>query len=212
IARQPREQRDAHYDRAFFWFNILLFSLAVGITVSVRPVLAVITGPAFHSAAGLVPIILAAYIFQAWSEAAKFQVDMSEKTLYFAKAQWLSVVIIMALYALLIPPFGAAGAAWATLLAFAARQAILHYQTQKLWPISFRWRRLGLLWFLAVAVGAPAMLLPVRGIAPQLVLGTALYGVWLGLLWVVLLEAEEKADLKLALRSPGSALKALAAS
>lgn len=211
-ASRPREERDPHYDRAFFWFNLVLFALAVGIAVLVRPVLRIVTGPAFHPAAALVPIILGAYILQSWSEAAKFQVDMSEKTKYFAMAQWLSVVLILVLYATLIPRWGAAGAAWATLLAFAGRQAILHFWTQRLWPITLRWWRLARLWLVSIAVTVPATYLPVSGIAAQMALGGVLYLVWLALVWVVVLEPPEKELLQRVVHSPGSALREFASS
>ena len=49
----------------------------------------------------------------------------------------MSVVVILALSFFLIPRFGGAGAAWATLVSFAVRLVYFYHASQRLFPIKF---------------------------------------------------------------------------
>ena len=82
LARRPRAERDAMYNQGLLYLSLLLVSVATGIALFVTPVLQVMSDEAFHSAAGLVPVILAAYVMQSWTDVAELGIQVSGRTEY----------------------------------------------------------------------------------------------------------------------------------
>ena len=160
LAKLPREERDRHYDTGFLYFNMLLVTMATGLAVFIRPVIRTMTTPAFHSAAYIVPVILLAYTAEAWNEAFRFGIDVSERTSLVTKATWTTVILVVLLYAALIPPFGALGAAGATATGSFFRASLMYRWAQREWPISYSFRRPLLLVGIGASVSLAAFLLP----------------------------------------------------
>ncbi len=193
MASDPPEKRNPVYDQAFFLFSVLLFVGYTAFALGIRPVLIVMTTPAFHSAASFVPVIVAAYVAQAWTETWRFQIDMSEKTKYYAYATLMSVALILVLYTVLIPRFGAAGAAWATFIGFAFRSVVTRRFAERLWPVPFTWGRIRGLAIFSAAVSIAGSLVPAMGVVP---LTLILMGVglgYLGVVWAIFLHPDERA-------------------
>ena len=90
--------RPATTTSGFFYFNLLLITVAMGIAVFIRPVIKVMTTPEFHPAAYLVPIILLAYVAEAWAEVFRFAFDVTERTRYSTYATWIVVAVVLVLY------------------------------------------------------------------------------------------------------------------
>ncbi len=118
-AHESKALRDAKNVQGFRYLNVLAFTCAVGIAVFVHPVLRILADKEFWGAANIVPVILGAYIVQGWVAVTELGIDLSEKTKYANYGVWASVAAVLALYVLLIPPFGGYGAAWATISASA---------------------------------------------------------------------------------------------
>ena len=114
----------------------------------------------FHSAAYLVPIILLAYVAEAWAEVFRFAFDVTEHTRYSTYATWIVVAVVLVLYMVLIPRYGAYGAAVATVLGFSLRALLVYLWAQRLWPIHYRWRRHLSLVALGVGVSAGNWAMP----------------------------------------------------
>ena len=127
----------------------------MGIAVFIRPVIEVMTTAEFHPAAYLVPIILLAYMAEAWAEVFRFAFDVTEHTRYSTYATWIVVAVVLVLYMVLIPRYGAYGAAVATVLGFSLRALLVYLWAQHLWPIHYRWRRH--LSLLALGIGVAAV-------------------------------------------------------
>lgn len=138
-AALPTAERDGLYNRGLHFMSLLTIGGAAGLALFAPAVLRVMSSPAFHSAAALVPLVLVATIFQAWSDVARFNIDMSEQTLHATRATWIATVLILVLYAALIPPFGAVGAAAATAIAFLARFLLFARAAARLWPVDYDW-------------------------------------------------------------------------
>jgi O-antigen/teichoic acid export membrane protein len=202
LVAMPKEARDIRYDHGFFYFNLLLVTVALGIAVFIRPVISVMTTPAFHTAASLVPIILLAYIAEAWSEVFRFAFDVTEQTRYSTYATWITVCVVLVLYAVLIPPYAAYGAAIATVLGFSLRATLVYRWAQRLWPIHYRWSRHLALLALGIAAAVAAWALPVHGIAAQVVAGIFSVMTYLGAVYLLLLHEDERQLLARMTRSP----------
>jgi O-antigen/teichoic acid export membrane protein len=130
---------DAVFARAFVNVNVLLVTVATGIIVLVRDVLRVMAAPPFHAAANLVPIIVVAYGLQCWTMMHDVGIMVKERTGYNTLGNWVGGLVALGGYALLIPRYLGYGAAWATLLSFAARWVVIYTASQRLWPIRYEW-------------------------------------------------------------------------
>jgi O-antigen/teichoic acid export membrane protein len=156
--------------------------------VFVRPAIAVLTTSGFHSAALLVPIIVAAYVVQALGDAVKFGIDVTERTKLYTIASWIATAVVLICYATLIPRYGGYGAAFATFIAFSVRFGFSYYWSQKVWPVSYAWRRPILLAAITVAVSLPAVVLPVTRASSQFALGFGLTLLYAALTWQFVLD------------------------
>ncbi|MBP2647191.1 MAG: conserved rane protein of unknown function [Gemmatimonadetes bacterium] len=205
LVPRPKEERDSHYDRGFFYFNLLLITVAFGIAVFIRPVLKVMTTPEFHPAAYLVPIILLAYVAEAWAEVFRFAFDVTERTRYSTYATWIVVAVVLVLYTVLIPRYGAYGAAVATVLGFSLRATLVYLWAQRLWPIRYRWRRHLTLLGLGIAGATVTWVMPNMAIAAQVGVGVLAVLAYFGAVYLLLLDDEERGLIKRMAGSPGTA-------
>lgn len=181
IASRP--DRDSLLARGFIYANVLLLTTAVGIVLFVEPVLGVMSDPAFHGAAALVPVILIAYVLQSWAKAQDIGILVSERTSFITIANWSAALMALAGYALLVPRFHGWGAAWATVVAFALRYVLTYRFSQAIWPVAYRWEPVLRLLGLAVAVSAAALLLPDMALLPGLAARFALLALYAAALW-----------------------------
>lgn len=183
LAKAPPAERDARYNEGLRYFSLLIVTIAAGIGVFVRPVLVLMADPAYHDAALVVPLIVAAYLVQSWTDVVELGIQISERTRYAAYATWFSVLAILALYSLLIPRFGAFGAALATLVSFTLRFFAFYLFSQKLWPVRYRWGPTLLLLVYASAVTTAAVCWRPVGLLAQFAAATLLFGVYCALAW-----------------------------
>jgi O-antigen/teichoic acid export membrane protein len=180
----PRSERDRLYNRGLRILGAAVALTAAGVVLFTPAIIKIATTPDFHSAAALVPIIIAAYVVQCYTTVVAFGIDVSTQTRYYTYATWASATLIVILYVMLIPPFGGFGAAWATLLAFVARFFLTYRFAQRVWPVSYEW---GLpLRALAIGTGVaaaawtlPSMTLYAEFVADTLLLGCCFLGVWI---------------------------------
>jgi len=205
-----RADRDQIYARTFVYFNILLFTTAVGIALFVQDVIRIMAEPAFHRAWGLVPLLLVAYILQSWTGFHNIGVLVRERTELIALANWIGAAAALLCYWKLIPPYLGWGAAIGTVVGFAVRQALIYRFAQRLWPVKYHWPpvlRLSVLSVLICLLSLPAASLSIVGslIIRSLLLVAYVAGVWfLG----ILPREGRRAALKIA-RSPRRALVSL---
>jgi len=139
IAKQP--DGFLIYKKVFMYLNIVLLMTSLMISVFVKDILTFMSDPAYWEAYRLVPIILIAYIFQTWTSFCNIGLYLREKTSLFGLSAGISVIIVTLANVLLIPRFGAYGAAWATLIAFGIRLIVVLWFAQKQLYIDFGWGR-----------------------------------------------------------------------
>lgn len=188
----PRAERDAANVQGFLYLNLVLITVATGIAVFVHPLLRIMSAPAFWSASSFVPIILAAYVIQAWTAVTQIGIDVSERTRYYTVSVWASVAAVVVLYSVLIPPFGAIGAAWATLISFTIKFGLVYRFSHRLWPIAYGWRRVLLLsgWSMAAAIGA--IVLRPAGLGAEIAVGVGLVGAYFVGVWTTVMHDEDR--------------------
>ena len=91
--------------------------------------------PSFWPAYRIVPIILAAYAFDAFTNYMKFGILLQKRTILLAYGNLLSALVITGGYLILIPRMGVMGAAVATFCAYFFRFLWITYESQKLFRI-----------------------------------------------------------------------------
>lgn len=184
IAKHHDADRDGPFSQAFIDVNVLLLAFGTGILLFVRDLLRVMSNPAFHSAADIVPVILVAYLLQCWAMMQEVGIMVTERTGWNTVANVLGAIVAIAGYVLLIPRYLGLGAAWATLISFAVRWIVLYAASQRLWPIHYRWGPVGRLLALSGAVGGVGFMFPARlPIVTSISSHTALFIAYLVGLW-----------------------------
>jgi O-antigen/teichoic acid export membrane protein len=195
-ARESEEALRLDTTRGFLLYNVVMLSIAVGLGCGARPVMRFLVGPEFRSAADIVPIVVAAYVFNGWYAVIKFGVDLGGKTRPIAYATWISVIATCLAYWLLIPPYGPAGAAWATLIGFVVRFAVLYPAAHRARPLPHGWPRVGAMASVCFALLAlSAVIRP-----PTLVADAAASAgeelVFLVFVWIAILRTDDRLVLR----------------
>ena len=193
-ASAPEAERNRFYSQGFFYFSVLLTTLAVGICLFVGPMLHIMSDAAYHGASTMVPVIVLAFMCQAWGHVKEFGIQVAEKTTWTTVGTWISVGVIVVGYLVLIPPYGAFGAAWATVIAYATRWACFYWFSQRLFPIEYRATRGIMVGVLGAVVVITYLVLEPAGFFGQLGVATGLTAVWFGLLRAVVLKSDERAQ------------------
>ena len=93
-------------------------------------------------------------ILQATQQVTAIGISLEKKTYLFARLAWMTAVVNVVGNWLLIPSFGAAGAAWATLISYVVLTVSYMLYTQRLHPIVVQWGRLGILIALGTIVAS----------------------------------------------------------
>lgn len=195
-----RGEREVSDNAGLHALTLCVVSLGLALSLFGRPALRVIANPAYYPAANLIPLIVTAFIFQSWGSVVQFGIDAAERTKYVTLVIWVSAIIIAGLYAVMIPRFGAYGAAAATLIAFAARTVLLNHFANKVWPLTYEWsRQLRILAVAAVLCGV-AWVIPTDGLLSESAIAALLYALFAAYVWRVELSDELRSVLKLRLR------------
>jgi O-antigen/teichoic acid export membrane protein len=181
VAKRP--DRDEIYSRAFTYLNLVLVTGGVGIGLFVSDVLRVMAAPPFHAAAALVPGILLGFLFQAWKSFHNVGLMITERTTWYAAANWVAAGIALIGFVTLIPRFGTTGAVATFATAFFIRWGIVYSLGQYFWPVRYRWTPtlVALGWGGTVVV--TALLLPAPSLWISILYHVALFAMYLVVLW-----------------------------
>lgn len=208
IAKRP--DRDAVLSRGFRYVNLVLLSVAVGLSLFVPDLLRVMATPEFHAAAALVPLILVAYVLQGWTQIQDIGILVRERTELHTVANWVAAGVAMLGYALLIPVWLGMGAALATVIAFGVRYALIYTLSQRLWPVRYEWAPVVRLAVLALVIGAAGIVGPGDDVWVSLAFRTLLFACYLGGIWHLgILSDDDRALVRSVVRSPRAALATL---
>jgi O-antigen/teichoic acid export membrane protein len=186
IARDAAGRR--LFRRMFQWVTFLAVVAAFGCALAAEDVIRVMTAPAFHGAAAVVPILVIAYVLEAIHLFFNSALLVRNRTTLVAGVAVVTVAVNLGANALLVPHFLAAGAAAARVVAMAVMVATTFVLAQRLsrqepdlvalakvsgWAIAL----------FAVASALPALPLAVSvAVKSLLVAALAALGVWSGAL------------------------------
>lgn len=126
--------------QVYFTFVLLLFTL--GLSLLSDDLLRVLSPPEYWGAAHVIPIVGLAYVFMGLSHFFRVGLYYTKQTKYLGYAVGGTALLNLPLNFLLIPGFEAMGAAWATLLSFAALALITFVASQRRFPVRYEYARL----------------------------------------------------------------------
>jgi O-antigen/teichoic acid export membrane protein len=151
------------FGRAFT--RILAAFLAVGLVLCVfqDEVVRLIAGPAYANATRVVPLVVLACFFQAAASLMDAAFYVRRWTGLKLAITLAATAVMLALYFLLIPPYGSLGAALATLGGFAFLAVCTWWVTQRIFPVRYEWPRLAALMALTVGLCLASRALHVGG-------------------------------------------------
>ncbi len=144
IARRERAQET--YARVFTYLNIALGGIALLISLYVGDLLHVMAAPSFQGAAALVPVLLAAQVIYHWSSYCNIGLFLRDRTRVLTGLSVIAVASVLVLNALLIPRYGAWGAALATLGGYSIRFIAVLIPSERVYRVRYQWGTLARLY------------------------------------------------------------------
>ena len=148
------------FQRIFLLFSLALILTGLGISLFAEDALRMMADSAFWSAGKIVPIIVSAYIFQGWLEVTNLGILLEKKTIEITYGTLIGGLAITLGYVLLIPLYGATGAAWATVVGYGTRSFWITWRAQKLYNMHLAWGRTFGLLMLALAAWILSRVIP----------------------------------------------------
>jgi O-antigen/teichoic acid export membrane protein len=199
FAVAKRADRDVIFSRVFMYMNLALITAAVGLSLFVGDVLYLIAAPSFHGAAVFVPVIVGAYVFQAWGTFFNIGIMITERTHYYTLANWAAAVVAVAGYVILIPRYLAWGAALTVVASLGTRFWLTHVFSQRLWRINYEWGPVLRLLAVAVGIVGASAFVPDLPALSSVVVHTAMFCVYALLVWRLILVEVDRGAIRAAL-------------
>jgi O-antigen/teichoic acid export membrane protein len=185
------------FGRAFTRILAAFLLVGLGVCLFEDEAVRILGGRAYAGAARVVaPVVLASFFLTAsvLMDAGFYVRRRTGRTLGLTLS---AGAVVLVLYAVLIPPYGAMGAALATLGAFAFLAFCTWRTVRRIFPVEYEWARVGALVALAAGLWLGSRLLPAAGWSVFAKGG--LWLLWPVLVWVLgLASAQEKAHVRAA--------------
>jgi O-antigen/teichoic acid export membrane protein len=117
--------------------------LAAGLGAIAADLVRLMTTPAFYEAARVVPWIGLGVLFQGVYLLTSIGLNITKQTRYYPVATITAATASVTANLLLVPRFGAVGAAWANTLAYAVLAVSGFLLSRRFYPIDYEWARIG---------------------------------------------------------------------
>lgn len=101
-----------------------------------------VINPIYWSGLDIVPIILAGYYFNGMYNNFAAGINISKKTKYLSYSIMVAAGFNLVSNLIFIPIYGFRAAAWNTLFSYMISAAMIYYHSQKVYPITYEWRRI----------------------------------------------------------------------
>lgn len=155
MAAEPEPQKN--YARVYEYFTYALLIVTLAASLFAYPLLPLLTPGEYSQAVDLIPIILLAYMLFAMHQQFSVPALLAKRTAALIPVSIAGVVVNVVLNFLLIPQFGAAGAAWASVATYGTFSFVGLYRYRSFDRYPYPFARL-----LAVGTGIATTYLVVR--------------------------------------------------
>ncbi len=180
VARSP----DATYQfaRVCTYYMTVLAVAMFAISVSAETIISIFAAPSYFDAYRYLPVVALGIWGYALHTFVKIGVELTKKTYLFTISYIMALVINVILNYLLVPRWGAMGAAWATLLTYFCFSIFGYLVYRHCYPIKLEWGRLAKLLLLAVGLYYGRQFIPVHGFWGELAVNAAFVSLYILLL------------------------------
>jgi O-antigen/teichoic acid export membrane protein len=186
IAR--RKNAEQVFQKVFLWFSSVLLFAALGLSLVSSVLFGVLFPRSYQSAAPVIPIVAESIAFYGVYTVLMLGANVRRRTWMTSVFTTIAALINVGCNLVLIPRYGAMGAAASTLIAYVALAVVAYVANQRIYPVPYRVGRFVLAVAVGVAVYVDAILLPHQLGARWTILvgivGLLIYGVWLALLGI----------------------------
>src|SRR3989440_4679136 len=132
-----REDAPRIFRLVFLWYSIVLLFVAFALSLASTIMLYLFFPPTYRSAAFIIPIIALSTLFYGIYNIFTIGISIKRKTWFVVVFTSVSALVNVGLNLVLIPHYGAMGAAMSTLLAYAFLSMIAYIVNQRIYPIPF---------------------------------------------------------------------------
>jgi len=199
------------YVRVCTYLALTLMAFTVFLIGFSTPLLRVLAGPDFRSAAQYVPWIAFAYVIRTIGGHFRNAFLLEGATHMDAAIVWVGALVCLGGYAWLIPRYTLWGAILATLIAFGVMLAAGFWQAQRVRRFDFEYRRLAIVFAAALPAALASWWYQPSGMLLQLAFGAVLFSSYLVLLALARFPDEDERQLLRQLRARFFAFLAAAA-
>lgn len=116
-------------------YNLLLICIAFGMSLFAWDAIRIGTGPAFHGAYAPIPVLALAMVFFGYRQSAQIGVIIKDRPGLVARSTAVAATTVLVLNWVLIPRYGAMGAAVATLGGFGTEFVIMRWYSMREYPL-----------------------------------------------------------------------------
>jgi len=155
--------------------------VGTGVCIFQDELIRVLAARGYRGATAVIGPVALAYFFWALSNLMDAPLWVRRRSDLKPRIIFASASVTLGLYAWLIPPYGAQGAAYATLIGMVVHCGITFAVSQRVFCVEYEFRRLAVMLAAAVALTLASRWMP-RGI-PGMVGQLALWAAWPALLW-----------------------------
>ena len=185
-----REMNSAGAHRTFRTISTYVFGvlalLVAGLASVAQDLVRLMTVPRFYNAGEIVPWIGLGVGLQGIYLLTSIGLNITKRTAYYPAATGTAAVAAVVTSLLLVPRFGALGAAWANVVAYGVLAAVGMAFSQRFYPISYEWPRImriaaaGILAVIAARIVAPPTVAPAIGLLVRGSCAVAVFAATLG--------------------------------
>ena len=101
-----------------------------------------VINPIYWNGLDIVPIILLGYYFNGMYNNFSAGINISKKTKYLSYSIMVAAAFNLISNLIFIPIYGFRAAAWNTLFSYMISAGMIYYHSQKVYPITYEWRRI----------------------------------------------------------------------
>jgi O-antigen/teichoic acid export membrane protein len=134
---KERANRDEIFSRVFTYIFFVLALGGLAISLLIKEVLTLIAAPEFWPAYRVVPLVVLGYNFYILYYIVDFGFYIKNKTYWYLIINGVAAAVNVGLNLLLIPRFGAMGAAWVTALSFFICPLMAFVISQRYYPLRY---------------------------------------------------------------------------
>lgn len=160
-----KENAKKFYSRVLTYFILISLFVTLGVSMFIKDIIQLVATAEYLAAYKVVPIIALVYLIYGIFVILTVGINLKNKMLNLPLATGIGAVSNLLLNFMLIPTYGAMGAAFATLISYFLMMLIMLWRSQKYYPVHYEFRRICVLMLVSCLIYVFSLVAPSRGLA-----------------------------------------------